>query len=177
MESKRKNFMPTNFIYRQSIGFMMIDRRKRVFMGKRCWPKDSPYRFQMPQGGIEKGETPEDALWREMYEETGLTQEKVDIIAESKNWVTYDLPKSMRTSIDGNKQKWFLLYFKGEMKDFVFTNEKHPEFCGARWVLPRKVPYLVIPFKRKVYRQVLEEFKPLIQAFNPPEALTSSQQP
>ena len=165
--------MKNNLTYRQSVGFMMIDAQKRVFLGKRCWPKDSPYRFQMPQGGIEDGETPEQALWREMHEEIGLTPKQVDIVAESKEWLTYELPRSMRTSIDGNKQKWFLLYFKGNSQDFIFTNEKHPEFCGARWVPPRKVPYLVIPFKRKVYRQVLDEFKPIIEAFDP----TSSQQP
>jgi len=159
--------------YRQSIGFMMFDARKRVFLGKRCWPKDSLYRFQMPQGGIEPGETPEQALWREMYEEIGLTPDKAEIVAESKEWLIYDLPQNMRTSIDGNKQKWFLVYFKGESKDFVFTNEKHPEFCGVRWVQPKKVPYLVIPFKRKVYHQVLNEFKPLMDAFE----ITSLQQP
>ena len=157
--------MENNLTYRHSIGFMMIDSKKRVFLGKRCWPKDSPYRFQMPQGGIEEGETPEQALFREMHEEIGLTPDKVDILAESKEWLTYELPKHMRTTIDGNKQKWFLLYFKGNSKDFIFTNEKHPEFCGARWVQPKKVPYLVIPFKRKVYRQVLNEFETLIDAF------------
>lgn len=166
--------MANNLTYRQSIGFMMIDAKKRVFLGKRCWPKDSPFRFQMPQGGIEEGETPKQALFREMREEIGLTPDKVDILAESKEWLTYELPKHMRTSIDGNQQKWFLLYFKGNSKDFVFTNEKHPEFCGARWVQPKKVPYLVIPFKRKVYRQVLNEFKTVIDAF---EAPTSSPQP
>lgn len=166
--------MENNLTYRQSIGFMMIDGKKRVFLGKRCWPKDSPFRFQMPQGGIEEGETPEQALWREMREEIGLTPDSVEILAEAKEWFTYELPKNMRTSIDGNKQKWFLLYFKGSPKDFVFTNEKRPEFCGARWVQPKKVPYLVIPFKRKVYRQVLDEFKPIIDAFEVP---TSSPQP
>ena len=168
--------MENNLTYRHSIGFMMIDARKRVFLGKRCWPKDSPYRFQMPQGGIEQGETPDQALFREMREEIGLTPDKVDVLAESKEWLTYELPKHMRTTIDGNKQKWFLLYFKGDSKDFVFTNEKHPEFCGARWVQPKKVPYLVIPFKRKVYRQVLNDFKPLIDAFETPASI-SSQQP
>ncbi|MBQ4472086.1 MAG: RNA pyrophosphohydrolase [Alphaproteobacteria bacterium] len=160
--------------YRQSIGFMMFDSKKRVFLGKRCWPKDSPYRFQMPQGGIEPGETPEQALWREMYEEIGLTNDQTELVAEAKEWLTYDLPPNMRTSIVGNKQKWFLVYFKGTSQDFVFTHEKHPEFCGARWVAPKKVPYLVIPFKRKVYRQVLNEFKPLIDAFEVP---ISSPQP
>ena len=166
--------MATELTYRHSIGFMMIDAKKRVFLGKRCWPKDSPYRFQMPQGGIEPGETPEQALWREMREEIGLTSDVVRIIAESKDWLTYELPEKMRTTIDGNKQKWFLVYFSGQNKDFVFTNEKHPEFCGVRWIAPKKVPYLVIPFKRRVYREVLKEFLPIIEAFEP---TTSSQQP
>ncbi len=160
--------------YRASIGFMMIDSRKKVFLGRRCWPKDSPYRYQMPQGGIEPGETPEEALWREMFEEIGLTKQNVQLLAESKEWLTYDLPQRMRTSIDGNKQKWFLLYFSGKQEDLKFDNERRPEFCGARWVPPKKVPYLVIPFKKSVYRRVLEEFKPIIDAFEVP---TSSQQP
>lgn len=162
-----------NKVYRQSIGFMIIDSRKRVLLGKRCWPKNVPYRFQMPQGGIEEGETPEQALWREMYEEVGLLPEQVDLLAETKEWLTYELPQKMRTSIDGNKQKWFLLYFKGKDEDFVLTKQKHPEFCGIRWVAPKKVPYLVIPFKKQIYWRILEEFLPIIQAFDP----TSSQQP
>ena len=89
--------MENNLTYRQSIGFMMIDSKKRVFLGKRCWPKDSPYRFQMPQGGIEEGETPEQALWREMHEEIGLNSDQVEILAESQQWLTYELPKNMRT--------------------------------------------------------------------------------
>ena len=162
-----------NKTYRQSVGFMIINNKKRVLLGKRCWPKDSPYRFQMPQGGIEEGETPEQALWREMNEEIGLLPEHVTILSETKDWLTYELPQKMRTSIDGNKQKWFLLYFKGKEEDFVLTNEKRPEFCGLRWVAPKKIPYLVIPFKKQVYQHVLKEFLPVIEAFDP----TSSQQP
>ncbi len=159
--------MSDKLTYRYSVGFMMIDARKRVCLGKRCWPKDSPYRFQMPQGGIEEGESPEQAMFREMYEEIGLTPDKVEILAESKEWLTYELPEKMRTTIDGNKQKWFLLYFKGDAKDFVFSNQKKPEFCGVRWVAPKKVPYLVIPFKKHIYRQILDEFRPAIEAFQP----------
>ncbi len=165
--------MENNKTYRHSVGFMIINNQKRVLLGKRCWPKDSPYRFQMPQGGIEEGETPVQALWREMHEEIGLLPEQVELLAESKEWLTYELPPKMRTSIDGNMQKWFLLYFKGDAKDFVLTNEKRPEFCGIRWVPPKKVPYLVIPFKKQVYRQVLNEFQPIIEAFQ----TISSQQP
>ena len=165
--------MENNMTYRQCVGFMIINDKKRVLLGKRCWPKDSPYRFQMPQGGIEDGETPEQALWREIYEEIGLNPTQAEILAETKGWLTYELPPQMRTSIDGNKQKWYLLHFKGQDSDFVFTNQKHPEFCGIRWVPPKKVPYLVIPFKKHVYQQVVQEFLPIIEAFVP----TSSQQP
>ena len=165
--------MENNKTYRRSVGFMIIDNRKRVLLGKRCWPKNSPYRFQMPQGGIEEGETPEQALWREIHEEIGLNPDQAEILAETKEWLTYELPEKMRTSIDGNMQKWFLLYFKGKDKDFVLNNEKHPEFCGIRWVAPKKVPYLVIPFKKQVYRRVLSEFLSVIEEFQP----ISSQQP
>lgn len=153
--------------YRESVGFMIINNKKKVLLGKRCWPKDSPYRFQMPQGGIEEGETPEQALWREMNEEIGLFPEHVQMLGETKEWVTYELPSKMHSSIAGNKQKWFLLYFKGKEEDFILTNEKRPEFCGLRWVAPKKVPYLVIPFKKRVYQEVLKEFLPIIEGFDP----------
>ena len=160
--------MPTEAKYRFSVGFMLINAQKKVFLGKRCWPKDSPYRFQMPQGGIQEGETPEQTLWREMHEEIGLGPDTVKIITTSRDWLSYDLPKSMQTSIVGNKQKWFLCMFSGSDKDVVLTNEKKPEFCGFRWVAAKKVPYLAIPFKRRLYKQVLAEFLPYINMLETP---------
>ena len=75
--------MTTDEKYRFSVGFMLINTQKKVLLGKRCWPKDSPYRFQMPQGGIQEGETPEQAMWREMREEVGLGPETVKIVDKS----------------------------------------------------------------------------------------------
>ena len=154
--------MTTDEKYRFSVGFMLINAQKKVLLGKRCWPKDSPYRFQMPQGGIQEGETPEQARWREMREEVVLGPETVKIVTSTKDWLSYDLPKAMQTSIVGNKQKWFLCMFKGSDDDIVLTNEKKPEFCGFRWAQPKKVPYLAIPFKRYLYKQVVSEFLPTI---------------
>jgi len=166
--------MTTDAKYRYSVGFMLLNSQKKVFLGKRCWPKDSPYRFQMPQGGIQEGETPEQAMWREMHEEIGLGPETVKIITSTKDWLHYDLPKPMQTSIVGNKQKWFLCMFLGTDKDVVLTNEKKPEFCGFRWAPPKKVPYLAIPFKRHLYKQVLIEFQPILDMLSS-EDFTSKQ--
>ena len=168
--------MTTEAKYRFSVGFMLVNAQKKVFLGKRCWPKDSPYRFQMPQGGIQEGETPEQAMWREMHEEIGLGPDAVKIIACSKDWLSYDLPKVMQTSIVGNKQKWFLCLFMGDDKDVFLSNEKKPEFCGFRWSAPKKVPYLAIPFKRHLYKQVVTEFLPTIEKLTEKD-FTSKQQP
>ena len=117
----------------------------------------------MPQGGIDAGETPEQAAWREMYEETGLTQEVCQLIAQSQNWYSYDIPKSAKRKIDGERQKWFLFLFKGTNKDINLKIQKKPEFIRTRWAEPKKAPYLIIPFKKEVYNQVLAEFLPIVE--------------
>ena len=155
--------------YRDAVGLMVINRDKKVFLGYRAWTQNSPYHWQMPQGGIDDGETPEQAAWRELYEETGMTQENTQIIAVSDNWYTYDIPNKNRKLIDGERQKWFLLYFDGVKKDINLHVQRRPEFIRFRWAQPEKAPFLVIPFKKEVYDQVIAEFTPKIANFNPEE--------
>ena len=99
--------------YRDAVGIMIINPKKKLFLAYRAWTQTSKYHWQMPQGGIDEGETPEQAAWREMYEETGLMQANCQLIAQSQNWYTYDIPKKTKHKIDGERQKWFLFLFKG----------------------------------------------------------------
>lgn len=153
--------------YRDAVGLMVINRDKKVFLGYRAWTQNSPYHWQMPQGGIDPGETPEQAAWRELYEETGMTQDHTRILAVSDNWYSYDIPNKNRKLIDGERQKWFLLYFDGVKKDINLHIQKRPEFIRFRWAQLEKTPFLVIPFKKEVYDQVIAEFSPKIVEFDP----------
>ena len=155
--------------YRDAVGLMIINREKRVFLGYRAWSQNSPYHWQMPQGGIDDGETPEQSAWRELYEETVMTQENTKIIAVSQNWYTYDLPDKFHKTIDGERQKWFLMYFHGSNENINLHVQRKPEFIRFRWNRLKTAPYLVIPFKKNVYREVLKEFRQMITDFNPDE--------
>ena len=152
--------------YRDAVGLMVINKDKKVFLGYRAWTQNSPYHWQMPQGGIDAGETAEQAAWRELHEETGMTPENTRMISVSDNWYTYDIPNKDRKLIDGERQKWFLLYFDGLKKDINLHVQKRPEFIRFRWAQPEKAPFLVIPFKKEVYDQVISEFAPKIAEFN-----------
>ncbi len=149
--------------YRDAVGVMIINQDKKLFLAYRAWTQHSKYHWQMPQGGIDTGETAEAAAWREMYEETGLTPENTTLIKVSDNWYTYDLPDKKNRTIDGERQKWFLMLFKGKRQDINLKIQKHPEFVRYRWADPRKAPYLIIPFKKQVYEQVLAEFLPVVE--------------
>ncbi len=148
--------------YRDAVGIMVINSKKKIWLGYRAWTQKSKYHWQMPQGGIDEGETPEQAAWREMYEETGLTPETTKLIYESPNWYTYDIPKKSKRKIDGERQKWFLFLFTGTNKNVNLKVQKKPEFIRFRWADPQKAPYLIVPFKKEVYEQVLTEFMPII---------------
>ena len=149
--------------YRDAVGIMVINPKKKVLLGYRAWTQKSKYHWQMPQGGIDEGETPEQAAWREMYEETGLTQDTCQLIYESSNWYTYDIPQKNKRKIDGERQRWFLFLFKGTNKNVNLKIQKKPEFVRFRWADPLKAPYLIIPFKKEVYNQVLAEFMPVVE--------------
>lgn len=150
--------------YRKGVGLMMLNRRGKVFVARRIdMPSEA---WQMPQGGIDAGETPRAAAMRELEEEIGT--DKAKIVAESKGWLSYDLPADLVPRLWGGKyrgqtQKWFLLRFTGTDSDIDIETE-HPEFLAWKWAATRDLPKLIVPFKRKLYEDLLKEFAPLVKA-------------
>jgi putative (di)nucleoside polyphosphate hydrolase len=149
---------PESLPYRPCVGIMLLNRRNEVFVGRRIDTLIEAW--QMPQGGIDAGETPQIALFREMEEEIGTR--KASIIAESRGWLRYDLPQDLLGKVwkgryRGQEQKWFLLRYEGEDGDIRLETE-HPEFNAWRWVPPADITRLIVPFKRELYEAVLAEF-------------------
>jgi putative (di)nucleoside polyphosphate hydrolase len=151
--------------YRPCVGIMLANRDGHVFVGQRIDSKEGDA-WQMPQGGIDKGESPEDAALRELDEETGVAAFMVDIIARSAHEHLYDLPDPLIGKLWGGKyrgqaQRWFLVRFKGRDEDINIATH-HPEFDAWRWVEADRLVELIVPFKRPVYRDVVQEFRHLL---------------
>jgi putative (di)nucleoside polyphosphate hydrolase len=151
--------------YRPCVGMLLLNAEGQVFVGRRSdTAKEGDNIWQMPQGGIDEGETPAAAALRELREEVGT--DKAEIVAESRSWLHYDLPghlvgKVWKGRYRGQKQRWFALRFLGQDSDIDIATE-HPEFDAWRWVELDDVPGLVIPFKRDTYRAVVSEFRELL---------------
>lgn len=146
--------------YRPCVGVMLINSEGHVFVGQRL-DSDVPA-WQMPQGGIDKGEKWRDAALRELWEETGVTADLVEPVAETDGWVRYDLPdeligKIWKGKYRGQKQKWVLLRFLGR-DDQVRIETDHPEFSEWRWLPADQLVENIVPFKRAVYEEVVAAF-------------------
>lgn len=155
--------------YRPCVGIVLLNDHGRIWIGKRH-PKtgtDPTYCWQMPQGGIDEGETPLAAARRELYEETSIRS--VSLIAEAPGWINYDYPPDVAANkrtkrFRGQTQKWFAFRFDGPESeiDVLQPPDGHtPEFCDWRWAEARELPDLVIPFKRPAYEDVLKAFSSL----------------
>lgn len=146
--------------YRPCAGVMLINAQGDVFVGQR---KDRyTEAWQMPQGGIEKGEEPQAAALRELEEETGVARASVTVIAETEGWVPYELPHELvpqlwKGKYRGQQQKWFLMRFEGT-DDEVNIETEHQEFSAWKWMPVAHLIDSIVPFKRSVYEAVLAEF-------------------
>ncbi|NBO19914.1 MAG: RNA pyrophosphohydrolase [Proteobacteria bacterium] len=153
---------PRMLPYRPGVGILLLSRDHKVFVAKRIDMRSEAW--QMPQGGIDEGEDPRTATLRELQEEIGT--DKVEVLAESQQWFTYDLPEHLVPVIWGGKyrgqrQKWFALRFTGKDSDINLETE-HPEFLEWKWVSLREVPQFIVPFKRELYERIVEEFAHLV---------------
>ncbi len=144
--------------YRPNVGIILVNSRNEVFWGKRI----REHSWQFPQGGIKRGESPEQAMFRELHEEVGLMPEHVRIIARTRDWLRYEVPdhwvrREWRGHYRGQKQIWFLLRMIGRDSDVHLRASEHPEFDAWRWHEYWVPLESVIEFKREVYRLALEE--------------------
>ncbi len=153
--------MAKDLPYRPCVGVMLVNREGLVFAGQRL---DSTLpAWQMPQGGIDKGETPSEAAYRELREETGVTRDLVEKVAKTHGWVTYDLPPELLGKVwggkyRGQKQKWFLFRFLGQ-DDQIRIDTEPREFASWRWIDVDEMVEGIVPFKRAVYEEVVRSFR------------------
>ena len=149
-------------LYRPGVGIMLMNREGNVWVGARI---DNPAdAWQMPQGGIDGGEDPWKGALRELEEETGIRPDFVEKIAKHPERLRYDLPDEWRERLwrgqwKGQMQYWFLARFLGADSDINLQTD-HPEFRDWKWVEPRQLPDLIVPFKRELYRRLLDDFAP-----------------
>ena len=156
--SEKEGSEVADFPYRDGVGAMLFNNLGCVFVARRIdMPSEA---WQMPQGGIEPGETPKATALREVEEEIGTA--KVEIIAESQNWLTYEFPNWLVPKVwggryRGQRQKWFAMRFMGDDTDINIATET-PEFIDWKWEDINRLPELIVPFKRRLYQDLIAEF-------------------
>ncbi|MEM9146403.1 MAG: RNA pyrophosphohydrolase [Pseudomonadota bacterium] len=150
--------------YRPCVGLMLLNQAGHIFAGQRI---DNPGpAWQMPQGGIDPGETPAEAALRELGEETGVPADQVEILRESTQWLRYELPPALvrklwKGRFRGQEQRWFALRFTGP-DTLIRIDGPDPEFSRWAWMPPDQLIERIVPFKRDTYSAVFEEFRDLL---------------
>ncbi|MFD1747185.1 RNA pyrophosphohydrolase [Rhizobium helianthi] len=158
--------------YRPCVGVMVLNRQGLVWVGRRLSEGNSesdgsPQLWQMPQGGIDEGEDPRKAAYRELFEETGM--KTVSLIEEAPDWIYYDLPAhlvgiGLKGKYRGQKQRWFAFRFEGDESEINIDNPpegQHQEFDAWDWKPMDELPSLIVSFKKEAYEQVVSAFKHL----------------
>jgi putative (di)nucleoside polyphosphate hydrolase len=150
--------------YRPNVGIVLCNRKNEVFWGKRV----KEHSWQFPQGGIKHGETPEQAMYRELTEEIGLLRKHVRILGRTRDWLRYEVPeqwvrREWRGAYRGQKQIWYLLRLVGRDTDVSLRASDHPEFDAWRWSEFWVPMENVIDFKREVYKLALTELAPFLR--------------
>ena len=146
--------------YRPAVGVMLINRERKVWVGQRL---DSTLEaWQMPQGGLDPGEIPLEGAYRELEEETGIRRDLVELVEQAKEELTYDLPEDLIGKVwkepwRGQRQTWFLMRFLGQDSD-VNIATPDPEFRAWKWAEPAELPAMIVPFKKKLYEDLIEAF-------------------
>ncbi|MDN7124401.1 RNA pyrophosphohydrolase [Pseudidiomarina terrestris] len=154
--------------FRANVGIIICNDQGQVFWARRY----GQHSWQFPQGGIDDGETPEQTMYRELWEEVGLKPDQVEIVYTSRHWFRYRLPKRLvrreqRPTCIGQKQKWFLLRLTCKEQDVNVLCSSHPEFDDWRWVSYWYPVRQVVSFKKDVYRRVMKEFAPIVMPSHP----------
>ena len=146
--------------YRRCVGIMILNNKNQILVGRRL---DHPSGYwQMPQGGIDENENPEEAVWREMMEEIGTN--KAEIYKVSNQWINYEIPKETLNHLPwgekyiGQTQKWFIFKFTGENDD-INVKTPNPEFSEWKWIQYNDLIKNAVPFKRVVYKKIIDEFE------------------
>ena len=152
--------MEERAIYRRGVGIMLLNAERRVWVGQRIDnPEDA---WQMPQGGMDEGEEPWTTALRELQEETGIAPHLVERLCHHPERLRYELPTEWRGELWGGRwigqeQDWFLCRFLGRNADVNLATD-HPEFRDWKWVEAKRLPDLIVPFKRDLYRRLLRDF-------------------
>lgn len=158
--------MTDDHLYRRGVGVMLINQDRLVWVGRRIDNRDEAW--QMPQGGLDKGEKPWAGALRELEEETGIAPHLVEKLADHPQQLRYEIPEAIASRLWGGKwkgqlQDWYLARFLGTDDD-VNIETHDPEFSHWKWVEPHLLPELIVPFKRELYRRLVEEFTPWLTA-------------
>lgn len=152
--------MSDDHLYRRGVGVMLINEYRHVWVGQRLDNRADAW--QMPQGGLDDGEEPWDGALRELEEETGIGSHLVELVAELPQQLRYDIPDEIAAKLwkgrwKGQLQDWYLARFLGSDSDVDIATE-HPEFSEWKWVESHRLPDLIVPFKRDMYRAIVEGF-------------------
>ena len=150
----------SDYGYRPAVGVMLLNAHRQVWVGQRLDNKLEAW--QMPQGGLDPGESPLEGAYRELEEETGIVRDLVEIVTQAREPLYYDLPEDLIGKVwkepwRGQRQTWFLARFLGQDEDVNIATPE-PEFRAWKWAEPAELPAMIVPFKRKLYEDVLEGF-------------------